>query len=184
MWRTFLKSTCVALFFFQINVSYDGALATYFTHSPQRCEEMREGFWRILGCNHVDKISSTVYTDSAGVFQTVRRVMQKQAYRMPCATSARSVENRPKFRRFKFRNSGIFLNSSWTTDTMSENLCMDSWNGSQYEFAPGSWLRRNRHWRWVQVAANLVLSDLSPTAKLGKWSNGTCWDKYFQIFRK
>lgn len=32
---------------------------------------MREGFWRILGCNHVDKISSAVYTDSAGVFQMV-----------------------------------------------------------------------------------------------------------------
>lgn len=72
MWRTFANSSCVALFFFETNVSYDGVLAIYFTHSSQRREEMREGFWRILGCNHIDKISSAVYTDLAGVFQTVR----------------------------------------------------------------------------------------------------------------
>ena len=57
----------------------------------------------------------------------VLKLLQKQTYRMPCATSARSVENKPRFRvERRFRNSGILLSSSWTVATISESIWMDS----------------------------------------------------------
>jgi hypothetical protein len=178
MWRTFLNSSCVALFFFETNVSYDGVLAIHFTHSSQRREEMREGFWRILGCNHVDKISSAVYTNLAGVFQTVRLCIaetdipdamrhKRQIGREQAKIQALQV---PQLRYFP----EFFLDDRCYVREPMHGLL--------------KWILR-----WIlhrridsdvvtDVDVEFKLYDLSPTVNL-KWANDPTVLRYFQIFR-
>lgn len=180
MWRTSANSSCVALFYFETNISHDGALATHSTHSSQRREEMREGFWRILGCNHVDEISSaiTVYTDSAGVFQMV----------LLC-TAKKDIPDAMRHKRQIGR----------------EQANIQALQVPQLRYFPEfvlddrCYAREPMHglWKWIlrwtlhrridsdvvtDVDVEFKLYDLSPPSNL-KWANDPTLLGYFQIFR-